>query len=231
MPAMKLRICLTLLIGFFSSIAFAQDKDSTKLKVKTKPTLKDFVPTGIRVGTDVIAFGKGYYKKSFSGWETSADIDLYRYLLAFDYGSWSNNIVGKTSVYENEGSYYRIGIDVNFLKKDPDKNVFFLGIRKGRSVFSETLVAQVNDKTWGDLVQRYDNNNVVGKWTELTMGLKVKMWKVFWMGYTARFKFRLKTSDTPAMMPHDVPGYGRTDKISYWGFNYLVMVRLPVRKQ
>jgi hypothetical protein len=226
-----MRIYSLLIVCFFSGIACAQEKDSTKVKVKDKPTIKDFIPTGLRVGADVLTLGKGYYKKSFSGWETSADIDLYRYLIAFDYGTWSNNIVGETTVYENDGNYYRIGVDVNFLKKDPDKNAFFLGIRKARSVFSETLVAQVNDDTWGNISQRYDNNNVIGKWTELTMGLKVKIWKVLWMGYTARFKFRLKTSDTPAMMPHDVPGYGRTDKISYWGFNYLVMVRLPVRKQ
>jgi hypothetical protein len=57
------------------------------------------------------------------------------------------------------------------------------------------------------------------------------MWKMIWMGYTARFKFGLKTNETGPMLPHDVPGYGRTDKESTWGFNYQIFVRLPVPKK
>ena len=40
----------------------------------------------------------------------------------------------------------------------------------------------------------------------------------------------LSVGDTEVMKPSDVPGYGRADKESYWGFNYQVFIRLPVRK-
>ena len=50
------------------------------------------------------------------------------------------------------------------------------------------------------------------------------------MGYTVRMKFALKTDASGPLMPSDVPGYGRADASSYWGFNYQIFVRLPVRK-
>jgi hypothetical protein len=31
------------------------------------------------------------------------------------------------------------------------------------------------------------------------------------------------------MLPHDVPGFGRTNNETTWGFNYYVMIRLPIR--
>jgi hypothetical protein len=61
------------------------------------------------------------------------------------------------------------------------------------------------------------------------MGVRLKVYKFIWMGYTSRFKFGLKNGDTPALLPHDVPGYGRTDKNSTWGFSYHLMFRIPVR--
>jgi hypothetical protein len=44
-------------------------------------------------------------------------------------------------------------------------------------------------------------------------------------------KFALDTDTAQDMMPSDVPGYGRADAESYWGFNYQIFIRLPVRKK
>ena len=74
------------------------------------------------------------------------------------------------------------------------------------------------------------NSDVNGRWYELTGGIRVKIWKMIWMGYTGRFKFGLKTNESGAMLPSDVPGYGRTDKDNTWGFNYQIFFRIPVRK-
>jgi len=57
------------------------------------------------------------------------------------------------------------------------------------------------------------------------------MYKMIWMGYTARMKFGLSHDKTDLMEPHDVPGYGRTDKDTYWWFNYQIFIRIPVRKE
>ncbi len=210
--------------------AFAQKPDEQKQNADT--VRNKFLPTGIRVGTDVISLIKSNYVKSFTGWEVNADVDFYRYYLTADFGSWGRTYFPAGGAYNNDGRYYRIGVDVNFLKKDPDRNMFFIGMRYGRSKFSEDFVLEINDPAWGQAgTQHYVNTGTKARWFELTTGLRVKIWKIIWMGYTARFKFGLKTSDTIEMIPSDVPGFGRTDRPTTWGFNYQVFVRLPVAKK
>lgn len=192
-------------------------KDSTKLSFK-----EYYVPTGIRVGTDAISLLMTQYNETFSGWEVSADVDFYRYFLAVEYGHWSRRYNEPRWDYLNDGNYFRVGADVNFLTKDPERNMFFVGARYGRATFDESLLLL-------ETRQSYESIAVPASWYELTTGLKVKIWSFFWMGYTARFKFGLNTDERGDMVPHDVPGYGRTDKDSYWGFNYQLMFRIPVR--
>lgn len=212
---------ILLLLGTTGFSQEAEEKDSV--------TLKDYVPTGVRIGTDVLALIMPAYDDSFSGWEVNADIDFRRYFLAVDFGHWQRSIVSDQGNYSNDGTYFRIGADMNFLTKDPDKNVLFFGVRYGRSVFSEDFLAIVEDPVWGDMEGTYTNQDVSARWFELTGGLKVKLWKFVWLGYTARFKFALATGDTPTMLPYDIPGYGNTDTHSTWGFNYQVLIRLPLR--
>src|SRR5690606_5077832 len=100
-------------------------------------TLKDYIPTGVRLGTDALALIRSGYDDSFSGWEVNADIDFRRYFLAVDLGSWQRSIASEQGSYSNDGTYFRIGADMNFLNRDPDKNVLFFGVRYGRSIFSE----------------------------------------------------------------------------------------------
>jgi len=189
-----------------------------------------FLPTGIRVGTDILALAKTSIDDTFDGWELNADVDFYRYYFAVDYGYWARDYATDEGIYSNGGDYVRLGVDVNFLKKDPDKNMFFFGMRYGRSAFSEDLTIGKIDPVWGPINTTLTNSNVSAQWFELTTGLRVKIWKMIWLGYTARLKFGLSTGDTPDMLPHDVPGYGRAEEDSYWGFNYQIFVRLPVRK-
>jgi len=122
-------------------------------------------------------------------------------------------------------------VDVNFLLKDPDKNMFFFGMRYGNSIFSEDFTFTSEDPVWGTLATTYSNDDVKASWGELTTGLRVKMLKFFWMGYTARYKFALKMSDTGEFISYDVPGYGKTASDPTWGFNYMILFRIPVRKQ
>lgn len=208
-------------------VGYAQAQGDT---VRTDTKRNRYLPTGIRLSTDLISLGKNYFQDDFNGWEVNADIDFDRYYLVFDYGTWGRDFLAEGSVYSNDGTYWRVGVDVNFLTDDPDRSIFFLGARFGRSVFGEQLTVMRVDSVWGNLDREFVNTDAVGRWGELTTGLRIKIWKFIWLGYTARFKFWLNTENTPTMLPHDVPGYGRTDRESYWGFNYQVLIRIPVRK-
>jgi len=204
------------------------NQDDDKDTVKIKPS---YIPTGVRLGTDLISLVRTPLDDSFNGWEFNADVDFYRYYLTVDYGHWERNWISESqAAYSNSGNYWRIGADVNFLKKDPDRNMFFLGLRYARSKFTDQMVVTSTDPVFGSETEFVTNQNVPAGWVEITTGLRVKIWRYFWLGYTARLKFGLSVGDTPEMMPSDVPGYGRADKDSYWGFNYQLFFRIPTRK-
>ncbi len=199
-----------------------QSKDS----LAARPS---YLPTGIRIGTDIISLIRTQTDDSFSGYEFNADIDFYRYYLAVEAGRWEREFNAEEETYANSGNYVRIGVDINFLLKDPDKNMFFFGMRYGRGTYSEQL-SIMNDPVWGNVTTSYTNTDVKASWGELTTGLRVKMWKFFWMGYTARYKFALNTNEPSGFVSYDVPGYGKTEKETTWGFNYQILFRIPFRK-
>lgn len=209
-----------------AAVSWAQPADTT---VQVDTVRNRFLPTGVRFGTDVIALVKSNVQDNFTGWEVNADVDFDRYFLAIDYGSWGRTLSSDSANYQNDGKYWRAGIDVNFLLKDVERNMFFIGFRYGRASFSETMDQRTYDVVWGPFTQAYSNPDVRSRWLELTTGIKVKMYKFIWMGYTARFKFGLKNNGTGEMIPHDVPGYGSTARETSWGFNYQIMFRIPFR--
>ncbi len=213
---------------FFSfSAAHAQQK-----KVTPRPPKIDYTPTGIRIGTDLIDLGKTYSGKTFKGWEVNGDIDFSKYYLAVDIGSWAKNVSLNNGTYNNSGNYYRVGIDVNFLGNDPDKNMFFLGFRVGRSQFNESLsYLATSPRLFASSSGQVSNGSVSGGWGEVTCGLRVKIWKGLWMGYTARLKLAPSIKGAhPALAPYDMPGYGIVQKNPWWGFNYQLFWRFAWKK-
>ncbi|HEX8037683.1 MAG TPA: DUF6048 family protein [Chryseosolibacter sp.] len=228
MPSsLKLKIIVMVILTFCLADAGAQ---AVKDTVRTDTLKNKYLPTGIRIGTDAISLVKTRVQTNFHGWEGNGEVDFGRYFLALEYGTWGRDLASDSASYANDGTYWRAGIDVNFLTQDPDRNVFFLGARYGRSVFSEAMTVTSADPYWGVLSDSFYHSGVNAWWLELTTGLRVKIWKMLWLGYTGRFKFALKADKTPEMLPYDVPGFGRTDKETTWGFNYYVMMRIPIRK-
>jgi hypothetical protein len=209
---------------FFAAFAQGQEKKPPKPK-------KDFMPTGFRLGTDLIDIGKTLSSTTFTGWEINGDVDFSNYYLAVDVGSWGKNIAIDNGDYHNSGNYFRAGIDVNFLGNDPDKNMFFIGFRAGFSKFSESL-NYVNAPTYFFSPRQMTptNPDATGHWGELTSGLRVKMWKGLWLGYTARMKFAPSVHGSPNFATYDMPGYGVMQNKIWWGFNYQVFWRFAWRK-
>lgn len=216
--------CSLLVLLMVSATAVAQDRleyDSSRHK---------FLPTGIRIGTDLLTIGKTYYVDYFKGWEINVDADVYRRFYAtVDYGSWSSNFEMPNGVYSNKGMYYRIGVDVNFLLKDPDRNMFFVGLRHGHSNYTDYSTYSYTDPNFGVININAANSNPSANWKELTSGLRVKLWKFLWMGATLRIKFALNSKGQVDLISYDVPGYGRTFKTTWYGLNYQLFIRIPVR--
>ncbi len=205
------------------SLCAGQEKDDP-----TDSTRRFQRPTGIRLGTDLISLGKTIANSSLSGWEANADVDFGRYYATLDFGSWKRDLSITNGTYQNDGRYFRIGLDINFLLKDPDKNMFFLGMRYARSNFNERVEYESTAINFGDFQIESANVGAKAGWVELTTGLRVKIWKQFWMGYTGRMKFLPHVNGDSTFETYEIPGFGQTFKGIYWGFNYQVFWKIPL---
>lgn len=222
MPALMLKLLWSSLLIVFSLQVGAQINQRDSLRAIRKPT-------GLRIGTDLIALGKTIAQQPLQSWEISADVDLGRYYPILELGRWSREAELTNGLYNNEGSYFRVGADINFLLKDPDKNMFFMGMRYGRAQYSERVVYSVTPELFPALQLTSSNPDAAAGWVELTSGLRVKVWNGLWMGYTARMKFLPSTRNTPGFDSYDIPGFGLPFKGLYWGFNYQVYWRIPFK--
>jgi hypothetical protein len=226
-----LKYCINVAFVFLAFSSWAQaDSTGTKfpdsLKVKSR-----YLPTGLRIGTDLITGIKGYRNATFDGWEVNADVDFDRYYLAIDYGRWAQGANLPNGWYNNDGKYVRFGFDVNMLKKDPDRNMFFIGLRYAHASFSDSTAFTFTDDNFGQIQKNIVETNLTANWMEITSGLRVKIWKYFWMGYTIRLKFSPKVHGVKELQPWDIPGYGVSARTVYWGFNYQIFFKIPVRKE
>lgn len=212
---------LALTIPFASICQVESIKDSAR---------REFKPTGIRIGIDAVSIIKTATGKDFKGWELQADADFRNYFATVEIGRWSREVELINGQYSNSGNYFRIGVDANVLKKDPIKNMFFFGFRIGHSKYDESLQYQASVPIFGISTKQISNSNMSATWIELTTGLKVRILKSFWMGYTGRVKLLPSYSKTQQLQTYDIPGFGLTFKKPWWGFDYYLMFRIPIKK-
>ena len=222
--------------SFFSILFFLlfslPSLSQEKVRLRIATTKNKYLPTGLRIGMDVISLIRSR-DNSFKGWAINFDTDFSRYYFTVDYGYWATNQLLGNGNYQNAGNYIRVGADINLLLKDPDKNMFFFGLRYGISSFRESVQYKNNSyySGFGTITGNEANNNLSGHWIELTTGLRVKIVSGFWMGYTGRLKFAPSASGGGKLTPYDMPGYGIIDETPYWGFDYQLFWRFGWRKQ
>ncbi len=213
---------------------FAQEEEAKRAVKEVLPdSLKpDFIPSGIRLGTDLIAIGKTFAKPQYTELELNIEIPIHKYFVVVDLGTWDVSRGSEFSTYSSTGNYFRAGLDMDFFWKDlTDESSIFFGFRYGRSRYSDALYYYYNDIAWETDGQiRLVNNQVTARWFEITSGLKVPVYKGLWMGFTARLKLGLKITGDDLHASYEVPGYGKTIKNTWWGFNYQVFYNIPFRK-
>ncbi len=227
--------------GFITSILLlllvcpsqAQEVDSVKTdKLK-------FVPSGIRVGMDLVSYGQAVVKngiKAFTQgevrqWKFNADIDIHRYFLNFEYGKFERQWNDPYFIYINEGSFFKVGPDINFLQRDPDHSALFVGFRYAKANYSDIIIFDYTNDYWSDGSNFAENTTLKSSWYEITTGMKVRIYKFLWTGYTARFKFNVNDNHANnELSPYWIPGYGLAEAESRWGFEYWLMFRIPFRK-
>jgi Domain of unknown function (DUF6048) len=199
-----------------------------------------YEPTGIQVCADVLCpLYYKYYRRDGSQYEFNTSVDFASFILEGDYGwgdiKWEgyNKTTSSKSSYASKGQYFRIGLNYNLLQDTPDKNLAFLGFRYARSFFKDHLVSKVSyDSTGpmknGDNPIDIDNkqDNVIARWFEAVVGVKVKVWKMLYVGGAIRYKFGLHFDGANSYVPYDVLGWGLSNGGPF-GLNIYLSLRIP----
>lgn len=113
--------------------------------------------------------------------------------------------------YKNKPSFYgKIGLNYNFLyNSNPDYQVF-LGLRGGFSHFKYDLTdITISSDYWGQ-TNNFSilNQSASAFYGQVLVGLKVKIWKWFSLGWNLRYGFMIKSPKASDSNPWFVPGYG-----------------------
>jgi hypothetical protein len=195
-----------------------------------------FAPSALRVGVDPGTVIYNIFSEKRNFYEVTADIDIHKYFFVADYGHTTFDLNDPTFAYHNEGNYLRFGADLNLMYGDRRNNVSFFGLRYAMASFSDemnfsTSAILQSDNRWPATMETTGSDNLSAHWYEMVTGLKVRMIKQLYFGFTVRFKMFMKAKGTEDLKPYYIPGFGKNISKSYWGFNYYVSYRFPFRKK
>lgn len=205
--------------------------DSVVIEKSPKAPLDFYYPTSIKLGVDLAAIGTSLLSDKREVYEFQADIDFHRLYLAGSFGKASYELNEETFTYRNDGTFFRIGADVSFLKFDPDYNTLTVGLRYARSSFDESMTVNGTDPVFGNFTDEQTNSGVSAQWFELTSGLRVEMFKNIYMGYTFRIKLNRKIKDASNFRSYETPGFGLSQFKNRWSFHYYVMYRIAWKEK
>lgn len=129
--------------------------------------------------------------------------------------------LGDSIAYRGQGGFFRVGCDLNPLKKHPESpHALLIGVRLGTSIQSAQHTL---------LTTQYSllTTTSADCWGEIVAGCQVEVCKGFTMGWMGRFKclFTRQAEGLPAneYKPIYIPGFGRRDNIA-WGLDYYIGV-------
>lgn len=153
--------------------------------------------------------------------------------------SWSDTGIH----YKSSAPFFRIGVDYNTMAKKKEKNSFlYVGLRYGFSHMKYDISSLAiqdpafggemgnpsqEDGIWGGSVP-YDHpgQKATMQWFEFVAGVRVQIYKSFYMGWAVRMKYKLSASVSEYGNPWMVPGFGKYNSNNI-GVTYSLIYKLP----
>jgi len=190
---------------------------------------QDWRPSAIRVGAEVVGFGRTFLSDTYAKQEFQADVDFNKYFLIVDLGREEIDHSGEGFTHTTNGAFYRVGIDVNMTPYNANRDLVFFGLRYAHASFDETLNFNYQAPYWGPEPVAVSNTGIGSNWMEAVIGIKVKLWKQLYMGYSLRAKVFNGIPEAGSLVPYAVPGYGVVRDNGNFGFGYHLFYRFAFR--
>lgn len=206
---------------------FAQEEEEkTAEKVK-----KDWVFYEIKVGANLIRAGRTFFGTNLTTQEIQATLGVNGVDINIDYGR-EENVINSDYRYINKGSYFRIGIDRNFVKKRSSGNALSLGLRYANATFEDELDFSFDALNEPGNPQNISlsNTNLKSRWLELVFNLRGKITSNLYTGFSLRWQFANTVKGQGPLKTFNIPGFGNTKRDNSTAFDYYVMWRIPLKK-
>jgi hypothetical protein len=120
------------------------------------------------------------------------------------------NIVTQTS-YDTSAPYGKIGMDFNIMKNKNDIYRVYVGLRYAYTNFKFDIEHEdLTDPVWGGTTPFVGHDIKANyHWAELLAGVDAKIWGPLHMGWSARYRRRLKYDNGDFGNVWYVPGFGK----------------------
>ena len=194
------------------------------------------IARGFRFGTDLSKIVIPFFTPEIRGLEFLADIQVSEKLfLAGEYGINTAKLTASNYNfnYNLSGTFLRLGFDKNILKdkKGAENDIVFVGARYSIAGLKHKADdIYIRDGHWEDVTGAETNEyKLSAQWLEILVGIKTELFKNLFLGWSMRGMVKIKMTEDNIMKPYIIPGYGRGEKKSAFGFNYSLYYRFPYK--
>lgn len=198
-------------------VYFLAENDTVK---KSGPSSPWPLFNGVTVGVNFFDAAMLLAGQSYASFDANVAVSIRNWVfptLECGIGYADNRQEGSTLVYTTKPSpYVKLGADYNFLYKSNPDYMAGVGLRFGWSrpeykITGATLEGDYWDESAGFNIL---NQKTTAWFGEALAAVKVKIWKGISMGWSVRYRFKVKIPDSTNSTPWFIPGYGGSSALT-----------------
>lgn len=230
----RFKYIFSILFVILTSLAcFGQEKGNKQDEDLYAP-IEDKEPLvlkGIKVGVNVGRVTDFFFKPERRSTEVSLDFNLSnKYFGVVEGGISETSMIKENYWYDSEGSYIKVGMDFNMLKKYPT-DYFGIGIRIGRADFKHSASHIIfEDSHWIADPIAVDSKSYNTYWLEASFGLKGELIKNVYFGWSALVRIGVSGRKDAQFQPYEIPGFGKGANSINLGATYYIYYQIPFNK-
>ena len=200
---------------------------------------------GTFIGVDIYGLGARLLGSDFLSTQISVSVNLKnRFIPTLEAGFGTTDTWNESGTnYKSTAPFFKLGLDYNTMTNKKDKNSFlYVGIRYGFSPINYDIYSMpikdpiyggeianpsLEDYIWDSSVPyNYPGQKATIQWFEALVGVKVQIYRRFYMGWDVRMKWKIAESLSEYGNPWMVPGFGKYNK-SNLGITYSLIYKIP----
>ena len=190
---------------------------------------------GPRIGYDLASLTLLYFEPERMIYTFSIDYEAWQDIYPVIEFGYQNVVIEHDNYrYGSSGIFGRGGVDINLLKYEQTNvyEMFYAGFRYGIAYMTHQADdIYVRDDYFGDFSGgSIEENQLNAHWISFVGGIRVEVFRNFFMGWSVLANFKLMQVEDANMEPYNIPGFGQGNKKASLIINYTVAYRIPLQR-